>query len=393
MKLLTKSFFLLWAASIISCSSPNIKLSYDFDKGSLGEITEVEPGYFKGTTKHWLKRDSIGDQYYWFYFKADYVKDKTVTFDLNDLTGVYRGNTHIVYSDYTQPVYSYDQEHWERIRNVKYDSASQTFQFSQHFDSEPVWISYAHPYPTHRLESVIDRIKTSEFVRIENIAKTKEGRDVTLVKITDSKAPENDKIIILILALQHAGEDAGGFMAEGLIDFLISDDAEAIVARKNFNYLIVPMMNPDGIYNGTSRYNMNMEDLNNVWLDDDKVQPEVSGVKNWVESWHADGNEIDLFFDIHNHSQFYRYNVFVLQDQSLDSLATVMDKHWPIRNWHSEFKGSSCAYFFRKEIPSGTIELSQSHLANGKYLTIEDYLSFGKGTVIALNEYYIDGAQ
>ncbi|MCK5279574.1 MAG: hypothetical protein KAK04_13570, partial [Cyclobacteriaceae bacterium] len=126
---------------------------------------------------------------------------------------------------------------------------------------------------------------------------------------------------------------------------------------------------------------------------DDKVQPEVSGVKNWVESWYADGNEIDLFFDIHNHSQFYRYNVFVLQDQSLDSLATVMDKHWPIRNWHSEFKGSSCAYFFRKEIPSGTIELSQSHLANGKYLTIEDYLSFGKGTVIALNEYYIDGAQ
>ena len=78
---------------------------------------------------------------------------------------------------------------------------------------------------------------------------------------------------------------------------------------------------------------------------------------------------------------------------ALDSLATVMDKHWPIRNWHSEFKGSSCAYFFRKEIPSGTIELSQSHLANGKYLTIEDYLSFGKGTVIAFNEYYIKGVQ
>lgn len=107
---------------------------------------------------------------------------------------------------------------------------------------------------------------------------------LTLVNITDSLVPGNDKINILILALPHAGEDAGGFMAEGLIDFLISDDAQAIVARKNFNYMIVPMMNPDGIYHGTSRYNMNMEDLNNVWLNDDKVQPEVSGVKNWVKS-------------------------------------------------------------------------------------------------------------
>jgi len=251
-----------------------------------------------------------------------------------------------------------------------------------------VWIAYAHPYPTSRLNSVIDGVKTSEFVQIENIAKTKEGRDVTLLSITDFQIPAENKINIMILALQHAGEDAGGFMAEGLIDFLVSDDAEAIIARKYFNYMIVPMMNPDGIYNGTSRYNMNMEDLNNVWLNDDKVQPEVSGVKNSVESWYADGNEIDLFLDIHNHTQFHRYNVFVLQDHSLDSMAMVMDKHWPIRSWHSEFKGSSCGWSFGKGIPSSTIELSQSHLDDGKYLTIEDYLSFGKGTVIALNEYY-----
>ena len=147
-------------------------------------------------------------------------------------------------------------------------------------------------------------------------------------------------------------------------------------------------MNPDGTYNGTSRYNIEMEDLNNIWLDDSKAQPEVTGVKKWVDSWYSKGNEIELFIDIHNHSQYHQYNVMIFQDHSLDSLVTVMDKYWPIRVWHSEFKGSSCAYLFRQGIPSGTVELSQSHLADGKYLTIEDYLSFGKGTVIALNEYY-----
>ncbi|RKZ59643.1 MAG: hypothetical protein DRQ44_13505 [Gammaproteobacteria bacterium] len=131
----------LLGSLLISCSSPAIKLSYDFDRGSLGEMIEEEPGHFRGSTMHWLKNDSIGDQYYWFYFKADHVKDQTLTFELNDLAGIYRGKQHIVYTDYTQPVYSYDQERWERIRNVRYDSASSTFIFSESFTSEPVWIT------------------------------------------------------------------------------------------------------------------------------------------------------------------------------------------------------------------------------------------------------------
>jgi len=374
----------------ISCQAPSVKISADFDKGSIENFTEAVPNHLTGTTKHWLKRDSIGDQYYWFYFKAEQVKNKRVTFELKDLIGVYRETPHIVYTDYTQPVYSYDQQNWHRITNVKYDSASYTFQFTEHFEKEPVWIAYAHPYPTSRVDNLLERIKSSEYVKINQLAKTKEGRDISLVHITDTDIPDDEKKTILILALQHAGEDAGGFMAEGLIRFLLSEEKEAIVARKRFNYLIVPMMNPDGIFNGTSRYNMEMEDLNNIWLNDEKEQPEVTGLKKWADSWLSAGNEIDLFIDIHNHTQFHQYNVFIFQDHELDSLVTIMDGYWPIRIWHSEFKGSSCSYFYKMGIPSGTIELSQSHLADGNYLSIEDYLSFGKGTVQALNEYYID---
>jgi len=132
----------------ISCQEPSVKISADFDKGSIGDLTEAVPNNLTGTTKHWIKSDSIGDQYYWFYFKAEKVKNKRVTFELKDLIGVYRETPHIVYTDYTQPVYSYDQQNWHRITNVKYDRASHTFQFTEHFEKEPVWIAYAHPYPT-----------------------------------------------------------------------------------------------------------------------------------------------------------------------------------------------------------------------------------------------------
>jgi hypothetical protein len=382
------SFFLL-SAILISCSTPQTRLSHNFDHGSLGKMEEVQTDYFKGTTEHWLKRDSIGDQYYWFYFQADQVQGKTLTFELNDLIGVYRGNTHIVYTDYTQPVYSYDQTNWHRIRDVSYDSASHTFVFSQSFDQEPVRIAYAHPFPYQRLVKLIDEIKNHTYVTHQQLARTAEDRDIDLITITDPELPDDNKKTIFIISVQHAGEDAGAFLTEGLIDFLLSDDPGARAARENFIYHVIPMMNPDGIYNGISRYNTAMEDLNNIWLDDSRAQPEVTGVKNWVDQLYNSGKKIDLFVDVHNHTQFHTYNVFIFQDHTLDSLVTVMNKYWPIRIWHSEFEGSSCAWFFRKGIPAGTIELSQSRIDEGPYLTIDDYFKYGEGTVKGITDYFL----
>jgi len=377
----------LW---LISCAERGVELSADFDKGSIGSLVEIKPGHFRGNSRHWLKRDSIGDQYYWFYFKADKVKDRSVTFELEHLIGVYRETPHIVYTDYTQPVFSYDQDTWHRITDVHYDSANYTFRFTQQFSDAPVWIAYAHPYPYSRLLSLIDQVRESDYASINTIAWTKEGREVFLVHITDKEVPEADKKNVLILALQHAGEDAGGFMAEGMVSFLTSDKEMAAQSRKKFNYFIVPMMNPDGVYNGTSRYNMEMEDLNNIWMNDEKTQPEVTGVKHWATAWLNQGNELDLFIDIHNHTQFHQYNVFIFQDNTLDPLADVMEKYWPIRIWHSEFRGSSCSYFYSMGIPSGTIELSQSRISEGTYLTVGDYHAYGEGAAIALLEYFTE---
>lgn len=380
----------VYLAFFFSCSSPKVRLSHNFDHGSLGNMEEISPYHFKGNTIHWLKRDSIGDQYYWFYFKADHVRDRTLTFELNDLIGVYRGDPHLVYTDYTEPVYSYNQENWQRITDVDYDSAAHTFVFSQTFNEDPVWIAYAHPFPYSRFLLQMARVSDREYAMVQTLSTTAEGRDIRMVSITDPDIPAEGKKIILILTMQHAGEDAGGYLVEGLINFLLSEDPTAQRVRKDFIYHIIPMMNPDGIFNGITRYNSAMEDLNNIWLDDTKAQPEVSGVKKWAEQWYKTGKKIDLFIDVHNHSQFHTYHAFIFQDNSLDSLVTIMDQYWPIRIWHSEFEGSSCAWFFRQGIPSGTIELSQSRVGENPYLTIEDYLQYGEGTVKGISDYFME---
>jgi len=390
MKKFINLIFLYFPALILSCTTPQTRFIQDFDHGSLGAMEEIHPNYFKGKTEHWIKRDSIGDQYYWFYFKASQAAGKTLTFELNDLMGVYRGNTHLVYTDYTQPVFSYDQENWERIPDVAYDSATHTFIFKQAFEKEPVWIAYAHPYPYGRLEKILQKVRGHPDAKQESLAQTAEGRGIELITITDPDRPDADKKTIFLMAVQHAGEDAGAYLLEGLIDFLLSEDPGAQQVRENFIFKIIPMMNPDGIFNGITRYNTAMEDLNNIWLDDSRAQPEVTGVKNWMDRWYDSGNRIDLFIDVHNHTQFHTYHAFIFQDHSIDSLVTVMNRYWPIRIWHSEFEGSSCAWFYQKGIPSGTIELSQGRINEGPYLTIDDYLEYGKGTAKGITEYFND---
>ena len=386
--MMKKILFLYLFIYIVSCTNSEVQISSDFDHGSVGTMKEVEQGYFRGSTKHWMKRDNIGDQYYWFYYRIDNIKSQKMTFELENLEGVYRNKPHLIYSDHTQPVFSYDQENWERIENVLYDSASRTLKFSESFDTSPVWIAYAHPYSYQRLKSLMSSIGKNQYVSVEEIARTKEGRRIEMLTITDSGTVDDRKKTILLMAMQHAGEDAGTFYLEGLINFLLTDDADAINARKQFIYKLIPMMNPDGVFHGTTRYNSEMEDLNNIWLSEEKKQPEVAGVKRWAENWLGQGHNIDLFIDVHNHTQFYTYNVFIFNDNSMDSLRTVMNRYWPMRVWHSEPVGSSHAYFYSMGIPSGSLELSQSFAEEGDYLNISDYHHYGAETVRGLIDYF-----
>ena len=389
MKKTSYLFIILLPFVFLTCTSKQIKISQDFDHGSIGELEEVKPGYFRGSTKHWTKKDNIGDQYYWFYFKAENIKGKTVTFELNDLIGVYRGNKQRVYTDYTQPVYSYDQKNWSRITDVKYDSTQHTFTFRETFDQESAWIAYAHPYSYSRYKELISGLEGEDYVTSERISVSPEGREIKMLTITDQNIPVEDKKTIFIMALQHSGEDAGGFLVEGMIEYLLSENNGAAEARKDFVYKIIPMMNPDGIYNGITRYNSNRADLNSIWLKEDIKQPEVSQVKDWVNEWYNSGNQIDLFIDVHNHTQYYKLNALIYEkNPELDSLVQCMRTQWPLDVGHNGSEGSARSWLSQKGVLSGTFELSQSRNFSEKYLTIEDYKKYGKGTVKAISSYF-----
>lgn len=75
--------------------------------------------------------------------------------------------------------------------------------------------------------------------------------------------------MVLITARVHPGESSASYSMIGIIDFLTSDDLRAVILREMFVFMIVPMINVDGVYRGNFRMDLYGKNLNRYYLDPD----------------------------------------------------------------------------------------------------------------------------
>lgn len=91
--------------------------------------------------------------------------------------------------------------------------------------------------------------ETSATVKV--CGKSREHRDILSIELSavDPEAP-----VLMIQARDHPYETAGSFCCEGIVAFLLSNDPMAGYLRMKFHFLLLPMTNPDGVYNGLGRF-------------------------------------------------------------------------------------------------------------------------------------------
>jgi murein tripeptide amidase MpaA len=89
------------------------------------------------------------------------------------------------------------------------------------------------------------------------------GNKVEYVTITDKASDPKLKKSVVITARVHPGESNSSFIMKGTMDYLMSDDA--LILRQNFVFLIVPMINVDGVIYGNYRCSLSGVDLNRTY--------------------------------------------------------------------------------------------------------------------------------
>lgn len=134
------------------------------------------------------------------------------------------------------------------------------------------------------------------------------------------------KKTVFISARVHSGETPANFMLDGMLDLLLHPtDEGAISLRRHFVFKIIPMLNPDGVYQGFYRTDTRGVNLNRVYEDPSpKHAPTVFAAKQLlleiVESYGGAGSERALenvvYLDLHAHAS--RRGCFVYGNNLLD---------------------------------------------------------------------------
>ena len=161
-----------------------------------------------------------------------------------------------------------------------------------------LYVARMEPYRLSDLARLLESIRSHPLARITTIGKTAEGRDLEIVRIGNPAAPYR----VFVRARAHPWEAGSNWVAEGLIQRLLRDDAEAKRFLRLYSVTVLPMANKDGVARGRTRFNLRGRDLNRNWDKpaDPELAPENAVLERWLEGEIAAGRRPHLALELHN---------------------------------------------------------------------------------------------
>ena len=278
-----------------------VKLSGDFDNGTLGLVKEIGPDEFYARAFPDGKPHS---SFLWFHFRVDGAAGREVTFHISPAPFTRETTSG---NGTRLPVVSEDGDHWAGIENKTWNEDGTVLTFKHRFQRSPAWVASFFPFTDGHIGRLIDEFKTSRHFKASTIGKTNGGRDMRLFTITDSSVPESGKREVLFTTLHHDLETTGAMAVEGICRFLLSEDPRADRLRRGFVFRVVPVMDPDGIAQGNLYCPVG--NLNRQW--GLGTTPETTNVERFVRELGGRGRTIDLFMDFHGWCTPERKTVFM----------------------------------------------------------------------------------
>lgn len=132
------------------------------------------------------------------------------------------------------------------------------------------------------------------------LGRSLDGRAIEAIRIGRTNAPR----LVILLGRQHPPEVTGAIAMQTFVETVVGTAVRDGLGDVQF--LIVPMLNPDGIARGHWRANRGAVDLNRDW--GDFSQPETRSVKAWLDALPAGVRPV-LMVDFHSTGR----NLFYVQ--------------------------------------------------------------------------------
>ena len=251
----------------------------NFDSGNI-EVIQIEQG---GHAELKIKRDAGDEHMQWFYFRVDSARGQDCTFRIVNAGDVSYPKAWHGYRVCT----SVDRHDWTRV-DTEFKDGVLTIHHTP--DAQMQWYAYFAPHTHEQHLEMLAECQLSEFVTIDRLGSTVDGRDLHRLKIGGGP------LQLWVIGRQHPGESMASWWMEGFLGRLIDpSDGLARRLREMSTIHVVPHMNPDGAIRGHLRCNAAGANLNREWANPTLARsPEVLHTLTAM-----DKSGVDFCLDVH----------------------------------------------------------------------------------------------
>ncbi|KAJ3604453.1 hypothetical protein NHX12_029193 [Muraenolepis orangiensis] len=303
---------------VVADDGESLKFNSQFESGNLRKAIQVR----KYEYDLLLNSDINSNHYHqWFYFEVSGMRvDAEYRFNIINCE---KSNSQFNYGEDI----CYYKNHFSRssiATGGQKGKSYYTLTFSMGFShkDDVCYFAYHYPYTYSTLKmhlSKLEDLRTPQiYLRQDVLCETLSGNSCPLLTITAMpETAANDHIcqfrnrpVIFLSSRVHPGETNASWVMKGTLEFLMNSSFLAQSLREAYIFKIVPMLNPDGVINGSLRCSLSGEDLNRQWQNPNpQLHPTIYHTKSLLQ-YLAHIQRVPLVFcDYHGHSR--KKNVFM----------------------------------------------------------------------------------
>jgi hypothetical protein len=331
------------------------------------------------------------------HFAVEATQGSYVTLEFRNIMNVYNGKPGSVAGELKAVVTSPDGKAWTPVATRSLPD--NRVQLDLKMTGPRMYVARVEPYRLSDLDRWLAGVKKNPLAEVTVIGKTAEGRDLEVVRIGDMDAANH----VFVRARAHPWEAGGNWVAQGLADRLLQDDAVAKAFRGRYCLWLLPMANKDGVEKGRTRFNLNGIDLNRGWDKpaDEKLAPENHALEVWLNKQIKAGRRPALALELHNdgNGKLHYPRPAMIDDKAsaekMEKLETLLRKH----TWFTEgtTKPNAAATTFtladgflqRFAITAAVHEFNCHWIAGLKeHPTAKHWQTYGGGLARVLHEYF-----
>ncbi len=247
-----------------------------------------------GDEIHFRARSVRGSLVLWWHFALEQVTRRHLTFVWENAAEAMGGLESL---QAEMPLVNPGGREYYRLPPGEIDPDAGTWrfnvEFSRHVDAAR--LAFCYPYSYSEALRVARGWSSAGVARLETLTQSPGGRDVPVLFFGDPEQAGREMIVAV--ARQHAGETPGSFTLEGFIEQFIAGGACGRWLRERGLLVVMPVMDPDGVAEGSFGKNQEPVDINRDWTGESKW-PQVAAARQLIADLAA-RHRYMLFLDFH----------------------------------------------------------------------------------------------